>query len=113
MTFTEKISGTRVDDFEITPIFNNQVVSLVEVMARVKKQETMNYLLDTLRFYKGGSIGDWFTTIDWDTIFKLSILENYPNYEKELTEHFGANWLNHYIRFSHQGLTNSTPSSII
>lgn len=101
MTFTEKISGTRVDDFEITPIFNSQVVSLAEAMAVVKKQETMNYLLDTLRFYKGGSIGDWFTTIDWDTILKLSILENYPDYEKELIEYFGANWLNHYIRFSH------------
>ena len=101
MTFTEKISGTRVDDFEITPIFNSQVVSLAEAMAVVKKQETMDYLLDTLRFYKGGSLGDWFTTIDWDTILKLSVLENYPNYERVFVEYFGANWLNHDLRFSH------------
>lgn len=101
MTFTEKISGTRVDGFEITPIFNSQVVTLAEIMAVVKSQVTMNYLLDNLRFYKGESIGDWFTTIDWDTILKLSVLENYPNYERAFVEYFGANWLNHYIRFSH------------
>ncbi len=100
MTFTEKISGTRVDDYEITPIFSGQFVSLTDVIAVVKKQETMNWILDNLRFTKGRD-ENWYTSIDWDTILKLSILENYPEYEKELIQYFGLNWLKHYIRFSH------------
>ena len=38
---------------------------------------------------------------DWDTILKISILENYPDYEKELKDYFGESWLKHYIRFNH------------
>lgn len=100
LVFEEKISGTRVDNYEITPIFKRQFISLAEVLQVVKKQEVMNWLLDNLRFTKGRD-ENWYTSIDWDTILKLSILENYPEYEKELIQYFGLNWLNHYIRFSH------------
>lgn len=100
LVFEEKISGTRVDNYEITPIFKRQFISLAEVLQVVKKQEVMNWILDNLRFTKGRD-ENWYASIDWDTILKLSILENYPEYEKELIEYFGLNWLNHYIRFSH------------
>lgn len=99
LVFTEKISGTRVEGYEIKPIFERQIVFLSEVLKVVQRQETMDYILDTLRFRKVDN--DWYTTMDWDTILKLSVLENYPGYEKEFTEYFGGNWLNHYIRFSH------------
>lgn len=103
MIFESKISGTKVTDFDITPIFESQFVWLSEAMEKVQKQETMNFLLDTYRFSKGceEKEHDWCAIIDWDSIYKLSVLENYPEYEKEFIEYFGDNWLKHYIRFNH------------
>ena len=103
MKFTEKISGTRVDDFKIIPLFKSQYVWLSELMEKVQRQETMNFLLDTFRFTKGceEKSHDWCAILDYDTIAKISILENYPEYEKELIEYFGEEWLKQYIRFNH------------
>ena len=103
MKFEPKISGVRVDDFEIEPIFDSQFVWLSECMEKIKRQETMDYILDTFRFYKGSEEKehDWVAILDYDTIDKVSIMENYPQYEKELIDYFGENWLKHYIRFGH------------
>ena len=101
MKFEEKMSGTRVTEFEIIPIFDNQIVTLNNVIENVHRQETMDFILDKLRFYKSHIDKVWYTTIDWDTILKLSVLENYPEYEKEFLDYFGTNWLRHYIRFNH------------
>ena len=96
-----KISGWKITGFETKPIFSSQVVSLADCMAVIKKQETMNFILDTFRFSKGMKDGTWFTTIDWDTIMKISILETNPEEENQLKEHFGENWLTNYLRFNH------------
>ena len=103
MKFEPKMSGTRVTEFEITPIFHSQFVWLSEVMEVVKKQETMDFLLDNFRFYKGAEEKekDWCAILDHDTINKVSVLENYPEYAKEFEEYFGGNWMKHYIRFGH------------
>jgi len=101
MKFIPKISGTMVTDFKMDKmLFHKQIITLAECMEKVQRQETMNWLLDELRFTKGKG-GDWYALIDWDTIMKLSILEYYPDYEKEMLDRFGENWLNHYIRFNH------------
>lgn len=100
MIFTPKMSGIRVDDYDIIPLFNTNYISLSIVMETVTRQETMNWILNNIRFNLV-SEGNWKASIDDDTIMKLSILENYPGYEKEMINHIGENWLNHYIRFSH------------
>ena len=104
MTFEPKLSGTKVTGFKIKPIFDNQFVSLDTVIATVHKQETMNWILDKLRFTKGDVIDGrqtWWCIMDWDTIYAMSVLENYPEYEKEFVDRFGEKWYNHYIRFNH------------
>lgn len=100
MKFTSKISGVRVDDFNITPLFESQFITLNDCISKVTRQETMNWILDTLRFTKGNN-GNWYATIDFDTNFKLAVMENYPEYERELVDYFGENWMNVYIRFGH------------
>jgi hypothetical protein len=100
MTFEPKISGTKVTGFDIEPLFNGQVVTLREVIAMDLSQESMNWILDTLRFYKGTN-REWVTTMDYDSIYKLSVNENYPEYVEEFKKQFGENWMNHYIRFGH------------
>lgn len=105
MTFESKISGTKVTDFEITPIFGSQIVWLSDAIAKIRSQEVMNYLLDTYRFNRGfrekTGDWDWCAVVDWDSLYKLSVLENYPEYEKEFIDYFGKDWLKHYIRFNH------------
>lgn len=95
LNIESKISGWKVTGFETKPVFSSQVVSLEECM------KTMDYILDNFRFSKGMKEGTWFTTIDWDTIMKISIMETNPEEEKELEEHFGFSWLKVYLRFNH------------
>lgn len=100
MKFTPKISGTRVEDYDIILIFDNPYIDLKTVIDKVTRQETMDWILDNIRFTRGSN-NNWYGNLDYDTLYKLSILENYPEYEKEMIEHFGENWMNHYIRFNH------------
>lgn len=99
MTFEPKISGTAIKDFEIDLIFEEQIVTLKEVNKKIKKQHTMDFILDNFRFSSWGD--EWVAILDYDTIYKISVLENYPEYEKELSEYFGVSWLNQYLRFGH------------
>ena len=103
MNFEPKISGTRVTDFNITPIFDSQFIWLSEAMKKIQNQKAMDYILDTYRFTKGHEekSHDWCAIIDWDSIYKISCLENYPDYVKEFEDYFGESWLKHYIRFNH------------
>lgn len=108
MVFDEKISGTKVTDYgKIETVFNSQFVSLKEVQEKITEQKTMDYILDTFRFTRADWLEDnedfynWWTTMDYDTICKISIMENYYELEKELIDYFGENWYNHYIRFNH------------
>ena len=105
MNFEPKISGTKVTDYRITPIFGDQFILLSEAQKIIKRQETMNFLLDNFRFNKCGNEIDypneWVAILDMDTIYKISIMENYPEYEKEMIDYFGVRWMDDYIRFNH------------
>ena len=95
------ISGWKVTGSETKPVFSSQIISLEECMKTIKRQKTMDFILDNFRFSKGMKEGTWFTTIDWDTIMKISIMETNPEEEKQLVENFGKNWINCYLRFNH------------
>ena len=103
MKFEPKISGTRVEDFEITPIFDDQFIWLSDCMKKIQRQETMDFILDEFRFTKGYAekSHDWCAILDFDTIYKISVMENYPEYEEEFLNYFGESWLKQYIRFNH------------
>lgn len=96
-----KISGWKVTGFETKPVFSGQIIFLEECMKTIKRQKTMDFILDNFRFSKGMEEGTWFTTIDWDTIMKISIMETNPEEEKQLEECFGEDWINCYLRFNH------------
>jgi len=100
MKFENKISGTAITEFSIEPLFTEQFVSLKDAMEKIHVQKAMDFLLDTFRFQKTIQ-GDWIAILDFDSIYKITILESYPEYESELTAHFGDNWLNQYLRFGH------------
>lgn len=101
LNIESKISGWKVTGFETKRIFNSQVVSLEECMKTIKKQKTMDFILDTFRFNKSKEDGDWFAILDWDTIMKISIMETNPEEEKQLKECFGEDWIKNYLRFNH------------
>ena len=108
LKFTEKMSGTSVN-IDVTPLFESGLVSLDEVMKSDLSQETMDFILDNLRFYRGERTADnaeeciWWTTIDHDTRCKLAVLERaeYAEIKDEFVAYFGEDWMHHYIRFNH------------
>lgn len=100
MKFEPKISGTKVTDFRIHPIFCTQIITLNDCQKLLYRQESMDFILDTFRFSLCKD-GEWRAVIDFDTDYKIAILENYPEYEQEMIDYFGENWLKHYIRFNH------------
>jgi len=104
--FDPKISGTRVTGTEIDEVMHNiifasQFISLKDCTRKIRRQESMNWLLDTLRFSKGEYAGDWCAIIDWDSNAKITVLEKYPEAKKQFIEYFGENWMELYIRFNH------------
>lgn len=109
MVFEPKISGVTVRNFDIKPLFNSNIFSINDVINKDLSQKTMNFILDSLRFYRGERIEEnkdeciWWTSIDMDTNYKLAVLEKpeYEEYRREFIEYFGENWMNHYIRFNH------------
>lgn len=105
LNIESKISGWSISGYgHLELLFDSQFITLDECAEKVQKQETMNYILDTLRFSKGQNArGEkvWFCTMDYDTIYKLTILDKYPHLASELVEYFGGNWLNLYLRFGH------------
>ena len=105
MKFEPKISGTKVTDFEVNFLFHSQIISLQDVLELDLSQRTMDWILDNLRFHRGVREDKneciWWAILDFDTNLKLSILENHPEYEKELKDYFGDEWMKYYIRFNH------------
>lgn len=104
--FTSKISGTQVTGSEIDEVLNNlvfdsQLITLNSIQEKIHRQESMNWILDTLRFTKSADGKNWFATISWDSIAGLTVMEKYPEVEKQFIEYFGKNWMEHYIRFNH------------
>lgn len=104
--FIPKISGTQVTGTEINEVENNlifksQFITLNDCIENIHRQESMNWILDTLRFTKSADGTNWWATISWDSIAGLTVMEKYPEVEKQFIEYFGENWMEHYIRFNH------------
>lgn len=101
MKFEPLISGVRVTEFEITnhPL-SKQIISLRECMEKIHRQETMDYILDNYRFSLCED-GEWRAILAYDDRYKIAVLESYPQYEQELIDYFGKDWLKWYIRFNH------------
>lgn len=101
MNIESKMSGWKVTNFETKPIFDNEIISLADCVAKIHKQESMDFILDTFRFSKGQKEGTWFAVIDWDTIMKISILETNEQEAAQFKEIFGKDWYKRYLRFNH------------
>ena len=100
MKFEPLISGVRVTEFQIECPINRQIVTLQECMEKFHRQETMDYILDNYRFSLCED-GEWRAVLTFDDRYKIAVLESYPQYEKELIEYFGEDWLKYYVRFGH------------
>lgn len=102
MKFEPKISGVTVT-VNIDCKLKKQINFLSDLMKIIQRQETMDFILDTFRFTKCNESypNEWYAIFDYDTLYKIEILENYPEYEQEMIDYFGKNWLKHYIRFNH------------
>lgn len=96
-----RVEGTEIDEVLSNLVFGSQFVTLQDCIESIHRQESMNWLLDTLRFTKSADGKNWWATISWDSIAGLTIMEKYPKVEKQFIEYFGENWMEYYIRFNH------------
>ena len=96
-----QVTGTEIDEVLKNRVFDSQFITLNSIQEKIHRQESMNWLLDTLRFTKSADGKNWFATISWDSIAGLTVMEKYPEVEKQFIKYFGNNWMNVYIRFNH------------
>lgn len=99
MKFEAMMSGIRVTDYEIKPLFDTRIVNLIDFTQKVKNPITINFILENFTVFPQGD--SWVMVIDYDTMMKISILENYPDYKKEICDYIGEDWLDYYLRFGH------------
>ena len=106
MKFEPKISGVSVSEFgpiKRIPTIAEEIVSLKQIDNL--SQRTAQWILDTYNIVslnpERADDCHYGVIMRGDDIVKASILENYPELEKELIEYFGENWLKYYIRFGH------------
>ncbi len=107
MKFESKISGTRVTNYgkiKVFPHLLDQIVTLHDINNLTDKR-AVQFILNTYNMVSlnadHANGANWGAIMSYDDILKVSILENHPDLEAELRDHFGDNWLQHYIRFNH------------
>lgn len=100
LNIERKISGWQITNFKIEPV-------CCELLG-IKKAKTLKawewlektYNFPEVKNDKGETEGKY-AWLEHDDIYKIAIMENYPEYEKQLTEYFGKEWLRYYLRFDH------------
>jgi len=107
-TFTEKMSGTRVDGFEhINP---DEVLGLDITTGRalplgnLSTTEAVEFVVKhyNLQTFSPPDRKKWVGTyLDMDDEIKVAIMEAFPEEKEELIAYFGENWADYYIRFGH------------
>ena len=107
MKIESKISGWSISDFsiEIFPHLGNQIVTLNDIDKLSQRSAQWifdNYNLVGLNPDKAGC--NYGVLMSHDDLCKVSIMENYPEIEKELEDYFNesfGDWRKCYLRFGH------------
>ena len=107
MKIESKISGWSITDFDIKPIdsFRKDIVTLLDIDKLSKRSAQWildNYNLVALKKEVTGC--NYGVLMGHDDIIKVSIMENYPEYEQELADYFNpsfGDWTKCYLRFGH------------
>lgn len=105
MKIESKMSGWAISDFDIKifpHVFDN-IVTLNDIDKLSKR--TAQWILDNYNLVglnserTGCNFG---VVMGYDDLYKASIMESYPELEKELADYFGStNWTKCYLRFGH------------
>lgn len=107
MKIESKISGWRISDYEINvfPHYGNGIVTLRDIDKLSKRSAQWifdNYNL--VQFHNGKMDSHFGVLMDGDDVMKVSIMESYPDYEKQLADYFNdsfGDWRKCYLRFGH------------
>ena len=107
MKIEPKISGWSISDFNIKifPHSGDQIVSLNDIDKLSLR--SAQWIFDNYNFVELNpeAAGCHFGVImSYDDMFKVSIMENYPEIEKELADYFNSSfgdWTKCYLRFGH------------
>lgn len=99
------ISGWRLTEYDIKPFTstNSCVISLKQIdRLSIRSAQWIFDHYYLVHIGNDPSYGcNYGVFMKPDDIMKVSIMENYPEYEKQLTDYFGEKWDTHYLRFNH------------
>lgn len=105
MKIESKMSGWSISDFsvKIFPHLGDQIVTLNDIDKLSKR--SAQWIFDNYNFIElnPDKAGCHFGVImSYDDLYKVSIMESYPEIEKELTDYFSpSDWTKCYLRFGH------------
>lgn len=107
MKIESKISGWSISnvDIEIFPHLGDQVVTLNDIDKLSKR--SAQWVFDTYNLVElnPNRAGCHFGVVmSYDDLYKVSIMESYPEIEKELADYFNpsfGDWTKCYLRFGH------------
>ena len=104
MKIEPKMSGWTITEYSIDvsklPFKEFPYLIYLDECLKLNNEKSMEYILENATFVKS-SEGRWGSLFGNDGIMKIAILEFYPEYEAQLTEYFGEDWVNYYLRFNH------------
>ena len=104
LTFESKMSGVRCEGFE--HIDTDKLTTEIGAIkiSSITKLKTFNFIVEMYNVVQLKDSDDTpYLAIfpDCDDLIKIAIMEDYPEEEQQLKEHFGTNWAKYYIRFGH------------
>lgn len=104
MKIEPKMSGWTITEYSIDvsklPFKEFPYLIYLDECLKLNNEKSMEYILENATFVKS-SEGRWGSLFGNDGIMKIAILEFYPEYEAQLIEYFGEDWVNYYLRFNH------------
>ena len=107
MKIESKISGWSISDvnIKIFPHLGDQIVTLNDIDKLSKRSAQWifdHYNLVELNFEAAGC--HFGVIMSYDDLYKVSIMESYPEIEKKLADYFNdssGDWTKCYLRFGH------------
>lgn len=107
MKIEPKISGWAISDFDIKifPHYGDEFVTLKDIDNLSKR--SAQWILDNYNLvaFKKETVGCHYGVLmDTDDMYKVAIMESYPELEQELADYFNpafGDWRKCYLRFGH------------
>lgn len=104
LTIETKISGWAItkgyEDIELLPLVNG----FMFCPSQLTNPKSLEWIVKHFNLYQATPPNEnpfIYTILNYDDLYKITIMDKYPAIAQELEDRFGIDWANHYLRFGH------------